>query len=88
MKLLLELTDKHLDLIKGELKIPAAHFEYLMGALQPGEDPANLPEEYQQSLRILKVRAQGLGLGNAKEDCVIQVKVPEIKASEAVVDIA
>jgi hypothetical protein len=75
MKLLLELTERHLDLIKGELRIPAAHFEYLMGALQPGEDPAALPAEYHQSLRILKVRAQGLGMSNAKEDVVIPEQV-------------
>lgn len=84
MKILLELTDRHLDLIKGELRIPEAHYQYLMGALQPGEDPAKLPEEYQQSLRILKVRAQGLGLGNDKADCVIQKPVPKVEELEIV----
>ncbi len=77
MKILLELTDKHLDLIKGELRIPAAHYEYLMNAFAPGEEQV-IPEEYQQSLRILKTRHIGLGLGNAKEDCVIAGPVLEI----------
>lgn len=71
MKLHLELTDRHLDLIKEELRIPAAHYEYLMAAFAPGEQQ-EIPEEYNSSLRILKVRVQGLGLNNTKEDCVIK----------------
>ncbi len=74
MKLLLELTERHLDLIKEELRIPADHYEYLMNAFAPGEEPV-IPEDYQQSVRILKVRVQGLGLLNTKEDCVIKEEV-------------
>lgn len=74
MKLLLELTERHLDLIKGELRIPAAHYTYLMSAFEKDEKP-EIPEEYQQSVRILKVRAQGLGLSNAREDVVIPEQV-------------
>lgn len=70
MKLLLELTERHLDLIKGELRIPEDHYEYLMKALQPGEKP-EIPEQYQQSMRILRVRHIGLQLSNDKKDCVI-----------------
>jgi len=71
MKLLLELTDRHLDLIKGELRIPESHYEYLMKALAPDETP-DIPEEYQQSMRILRVRHIGLQLSNEKKDCVIE----------------
>lgn len=74
MKLLLELTERHLDLIKGELRIPAAHYFYLMNAFEKGEKP-EIPAEYAQSVRILKVRAQGLGLSNAHEDVVIPEEV-------------
>lgn len=76
MKLLLELTERHLDLIKGELRIPADHYEYLMKALQPGEDSNNIPEQYQQSLRILRTRHIGLQMSNDKQDCVID-EVPK-----------
>lgn len=74
MKLLLELTDRHLDLIKGELKIPSHHYDYLMAAFSPRETQ-DIPEEYHQSLRILKTRHLGLGLSNSKEDCVIKKDV-------------
>ena len=77
MKLLLELTERHLDLIKDELRIPADHYEYLMNAFAPGEEPV-IPEEYQQSVRILKVRVQGLGLMNTKADCVIQAPLLDL----------
>lgn len=74
MKILLELTDRHLDLLKGELKIPEDHYEFLMKAVEKGESP-DIPEQYQQSFRILRSRALGLGLGNSKEDCVIKNEV-------------
>jgi hypothetical protein len=71
MKLLLELTEKHLDLIKEELKIPEAHYDFLVAHYQPGER-REIPAEYEQSVRILKTRSIGLGMSNAKEDCVIK----------------